>query len=252
MKRHKSVAIVLHTYPVRERDKLVVFLTPEEGKQRGWAYGARSIKSRFGAALEPLAKVEITYAVRPHDEVARIENVDLIRSLFPAQQNLVGSVAATYLAENADTFAQPGEQSELLFRLLDRTSEALLAGLPAAAVVTYAELWILKIAGVLPSIRNCIECNAPLVRPLRYSGARNAFMCDRCAVAGEIIVPNEIADVLNDILRLPVEQFGVTRPRGEVLFEIRSFARALRRNFLGHELKSHDILQTVLASQEAS
>src|SRR5688500_4653553 len=159
MKRHKVEAIILQTYPVRERDKLVVFLTAEEGKLRGWAYGARSIKSRFGAALEPLAKVQISYAARPHDEVVRIESVDLLRSLFPAQQNLIGSVAATYLAENADTFAQPGEQSDLLFRLLDRSSEALLAGLMPAGVVTYVEIWILKIAGILPSIRNCIECN---------------------------------------------------------------------------------------------
>ena len=246
MKRHKTDAIVLHTYPVRERDKLVVFLTPEEGKLRGWAYGARSIKSRFGAALEPLARVVMTYAVRPNEEVVRIENVDLVRSLFPAQQNLISSLAGTYLAESADTFAQAGEASELLFRLLDRTSDALLKASNPAAVITYAEIWILRIAGILPSIRNCTECNEQLRKPLRYSVERDGFLCERCSGPGEMIVPNEIADVLSDIMRIPVEEFAGLGPRADILFEIRSFARSLRRNFLGHELKSHDILQSVL------
>lgn len=247
MRRHKTEAIILHTYPVRERDKLVVFLTPEEGKQRGWAYGARSIKSRFGAALEPLAKVMISYTVRPNDEVVRIETVDLIRSLFPAQQNLVSSVAGTYLAESADTFGQPGDPSELLFRLLDHTAAALLNKLPATAVITYAEIWILKIAGVLPSIRNCIVCNAPLGRPLRWSTERNGFVCQRCAGVGDQIIPNDVAEALDDILRLPVDAFAARGPHRDILFEIRSFARTLRRNFLGHELKSHDMLQSVLS-----
>lgn len=248
MRRHKTEAIILHTYPVRERDKLVVFLTPEEGKMRGWAYGARSIRTRFGAALEPLAKVTISYAVRPNDEVVRIETADLIRSLFPAQQNLISSVAGTYLAESADTFAQPGEPSELLFRLLDHTSEALLAELPATAVITYAEVWILKIAGMLPSIRNCIACNAPLGRPLRWSPERNGFICQRCGGFGEEIIPNDVAQALDEILRLPVDAFASRAAHPDVLFEIRSFARSLRRNFLGHELKSHDMLQKVLSA----
>src|SRR6478672_11570229 len=105
MKPQTTEAIVLHTFPARERDKMVIFLTPEHGKRKGWAYGARSLRSRFGAALEPLSKVRIGYVERESDEVVRIESVDLVRSLFPAQQSLVSSVAATYIAELVDTFA---------------------------------------------------------------------------------------------------------------------------------------------------
>ena len=105
-----------------------MFLTPEHGKRKGWAYGARGIKSRFGAALEPLAKVRIGFIEREPEEVVRIESVDLIRSLFPAQQDLVRSVAASYIAETVDTFAQANDPSELIYRLLDRTTEALLGG----------------------------------------------------------------------------------------------------------------------------
>src|SRR5438128_12569905 len=106
MKPEHTEAIILHTFPARERDKLVVFLTPDHGKRKGWAYGARGIKNRFGASLEPLAKVSIGYVERESEEVVRIESVDLIRSLFPAQQNLVSSVSAPYIDDMVDTLAQ--------------------------------------------------------------------------------------------------------------------------------------------------
>jgi len=138
MRPERTEAIILQTFPARERDKLVVFLTPDHGKKKGWAYGARSLRTRFGASLEPLAKVKIAFLERESDEVVRIESVDLIRSLFPAQQKLLSSVAASYIAETVDTFAQWGDPAELIYRLLDRTTEALLEGAQPLAVVAYA------------------------------------------------------------------------------------------------------------------
>jgi len=247
MKPERTEAIILHSMPVRERDKLVVFLTPEHGKRKGWAYGARGIKSRFGAALEPLAKVRIGYIERESEEVVRIESVDLLRSLFPAQQNLVSSVAASYIAETVDTFAQANDPSELIYRLLDRTTEALLGGAAALPVVAYAEVWMLRLAGILPNPRNCVECHQPLGRPLRLDARAQGFVCDDCAGGGEEVIPNEVAAALDDVLRLPVAEFAARRTPSEILFELRSIAGTLRRNFLGHELKSFDVLASVLA-----
>ena len=125
MRPERTEAIILNTYPARERDKLVVFLTPEHGKKKGWAYGARSLRSRFGAALEPLAKVRIAFLERESEEVVRIESVDLVRSLFPAQQNLVANVAASYIAETVDTFAQSSDPAELIYRLIEKAIDQL-------------------------------------------------------------------------------------------------------------------------------
>src|SRR5258708_21198468 len=40
----------------------------------------------------------------------------------------LASVAATYIAELVDTFAPANDPAELIYRLLDRTTEALLTG----------------------------------------------------------------------------------------------------------------------------
>ena len=244
MKPERTEAIILHTHAARERDKLVVFLTPDHGKRKGWAYGARAIKSRFGAGLEPLAKVRIGYLEKEGEEMVRIESVDLIRSLFPAQQHLVTSIAATYIAELVDTFAPANDPAELIYRLLDRTTEALLKGASPMAVVAYAEIWILKLGGVLPTLRECVNCGAPLGRPLRFDERLQGFVGEECAGRDTITIDNEVADALHAILRSPVDEF---RASDAALFEIRSLAGSLRRYFLGHELKSFEVLAGLMS-----
>jgi DNA repair protein RecO (recombination protein O) len=248
MRPQRTEAIILHSFPARERDKLVVFLTPDHGKLKGWAYGARGIRSRFGAALEPLAKVRIGFIERESEEVVRIESVDLIRSLFPAQQNLVSSIAATYIAEMVDTFAQPNDPAELTYRLLDRTTEALLEGKPAAPVVAYAEVWILRLAGIFPSTAECMQCHGSIERPLRFDDRLQGFVCSSCAGRDAFIVRNDVADAIEAIMRTPVSELAARRLPDDVIFEVRSLAGAIRRHFLGHELKSFDVLVSVLAT----
>jgi DNA repair protein RecO (recombination protein O) len=247
MKPAHTEAIILHTFAVRDRDKMVVFLTPDHGKRKGWAYGARSIKSRFGAALEPLAKVRIGYLEREGEEAVRIESVDLVRSLFPAQQNLLSSVSATYIAELVDTFAPAEDPAELIYRLLDRTTEGLLDGAAPIAVVAYAEVWILRLGGILPSTRDCGECGAPLIRPLRFDAQRQGFVCLACGGREAFVVPNEVANALDAIGRVPVGEFAALALPDEVLFEVRSLVGSIRRHFLGHELKSFEVLASVVA-----
>jgi DNA repair protein RecO (recombination protein O) len=246
MRPQRTEAIILHTFPVRERDKLVIFLTPDHGKVKGWAYGARSMRTRFGASLEPLAKVRIGYIERENDEVVRIESVDLIRSLFPAQQNLAASVAASYLAETVDTFAQSGDPAELIYRLLDRTTEALLEGASPLHVVTYAEVWTLRLAGIMPSLRNCNVCDETLGRPLRFDARAHGFVCANCAPPDAQVIANDVSAALDAIMRTPVGELANSGIDAAVLFEIRSLAAFFRRNFLGHELKSYEILSGVL------
>jgi len=246
VKRERTEAIILQTYPGRERDKLVVFITPAHGKRKGWAYGVRSNRVRFGASLELLAKVNIGYLEKEQEEVVRIESIDLVRSLFDVHQDLRTSLAATYIAETIDTFSQSDDPSELTYRLLDRSSDALLATRNAVAVVAYVEIWILKLAGIFPSLRHCASCHSDLARPLRYEESLNGFVCADCARRSGVI-PNAVLDVLEELLRSPAEEFASAQHSAEAIFEIRSIARTTRRNFLGHELKSHDLLESVLA-----
>lgn len=246
MRSHKSEAIVLHTYPSRERDKLVVFLTPDYGKLRGFAYGARSIRSRYGAALEPLAKVTLTWFEKENEEVLRLDSAQMIRSLFGAQQNLRASVAATYMAESADVFAQPNEPAELLFRLLDRSCDALLQGAEPRLVLAWFEIWLLKLQGIFPSMKSCHECGLTFEGITLFDEQLAGFVCDGCGGRDAEIVPNDLRVLLGFLLRATIEEWVSAAPSLSLVHELRSLSRRLRRHFLGHELKSWHVLQSVL------
>ena len=46
MNRHNEEGIVLRPVDFRERDRILTFLTREQGKVSGIVYGARSLKSQ--------------------------------------------------------------------------------------------------------------------------------------------------------------------------------------------------------------
>jgi recombinational DNA repair protein (RecF pathway) len=103
---------------------------------------------------------------------------------------------------------------------------------------------MLRLAGIFPAIRSCIECGEPVERPLRFDDRLQGFVCASCAGRDAYVLANEVADAL-DALRLPVEEFHAPV---SALLEIRSLAGSIRRNFLGYELKSFEVLASVLGS----
>lgn len=244
MRPRRSDAIVLTTYPQRERDKLVVFLTPDQGLLRGWAYGVRGARARFGASLEPLSRVILNYRERENDEIVRIESVELVHASFGLQGGFRTSATLSYLAELVATFAQPREPSLLMFRLLDRLCRAAAAGVDVVRIAAYAEVWILALSGLLPSTSQCSECGGGVATPLRLSDDGDGFLCRDCSETGGRTLPAGTGQALMEVLTHSVEDFARSHVDPEDLFDLRMFAVGVRRNFLGHELKSWEIMQS--------
>ncbi|MEZ5333366.1 MAG: DNA repair protein RecO [Thermoanaerobaculia bacterium] len=150
-----SDAILLDVFDLQEHDRIVTLLTPERGKLRGVARGARRKYSRFAGNLQPLAKARVTWFLKEGRDLARISGVDLIRPVHRLQQDLEGILLGACLAGQALEFAQENEPSHHLYRLLDSTLEALLAGVDRHVAMRYFEVWVLRLAGLFPPPREC-------------------------------------------------------------------------------------------------
>ena len=74
----ESEAIILRTYPLGEGDRLVSFLSRNEGRMRGVAAGARKPKSRVGASLEPLSYVRMWFYEKERRQLRRISQFELL------------------------------------------------------------------------------------------------------------------------------------------------------------------------------
>ena len=162
-----SEALVLRTYPLKEADLVVSFLTRDQGKLRGVARRARRPKGGFGAGLERLSYVRLKYYQRETRELVNLDSVELIQSQFGLASDYHASVALDYFAEIAEQLLPSEEPSERFFRLLLAVIESLRSGGEGAVwrAVNYFSLWAVRLSGWLPELHVCLACGGALDEP---------------------------------------------------------------------------------------
>jgi DNA repair protein RecO (recombination protein O) len=167
--------------PLAEADKIVTFLTREEGKVRCVARSARKSRRRFGSSLEPWSRVGLSLFEKEGMDLARIDSCDLLESAYRLQEDLETAYLLAYVAEVSDMFARERQAEPHFFRLLASLLTALKAGLPLPVAGRYFETWTLKLHGLLPDPAFCGECGAALTEQGgRFQTASGRLLCRRC------------------------------------------------------------------------
>ena len=244
MRHHDSEAFILGTHALREKDRIVAFLTRDAGQKRGVARGARNPRSAFGGTLEPMTEARILYFEKEARELVSINSVDVVRSSFTLSRQLDRALLLSSFAESLQTFVSDSDPAEPFYRLARHAMDALFAGGSSGAVSVYFDVWILKLSGLFPSIRECAGCGRPLEpgEPLLFDESRPGFVGSECRGREVLRLSVEARETLSLFLTTAFDP--ASTPRG--IPEIAAVARRARRHFLGHELKSHRVLAEVL------
>ena len=213
---------MLRTYPLKEADLVVSFLTRDQGKLRGVAKRARRPKSGFGAGLERLSHVRMAYFQRETRELVNLDSCELIRSQFALVSDYWSGVALDYFAEVCEQLLPSAEPSEKFFRLLLAVLDFLQpAGETADAgrvwrAVTYFSLWAVRLSGWLPELDVCLGCGTVLDEAERgfFTRGQAGLMCGHCrSTAGAASSWELSADSRStaaEMLRKPVTQISKT------------------------------------------
>jgi DNA repair protein RecO (recombination protein O) len=175
--------IVLRSYPFGEADRVVVLLSPNNGKIRTVAKGVRKTKSRFGGRLEPFTHVDlILYEGR---NLYTITQVAVLEPFPRLRSDLDAVIAAGTMVEAADAVAQEGESAIRLFLLLQRGLKSLESGVRGSDLITSFLLKLAEVVGVAPSLLQCASCGR--VEELhRFSFSGGGSICDVCRVEGAV------------------------------------------------------------------
>jgi DNA repair protein RecO (recombination protein O) len=239
-------AFILGTHPLKERDRIVSFLTRDSGRRRGVAKRARGGRSEFTGALEPMTEARVVFFEREGRELVSIDSVDSVRSSFTLSKDLERALLVCALAESFETFVSDSEPAEPFYRLARHAMDALFAGAPPESVAAYFDVWILKLSGLFPSPSECAGCGRPLEpkEPLLFDESRPGFIGAECRRGETLSLTAPAAAALRAILTRPLDPASVTRGAAEII----TVARRARRSFLGHELKSQRVLAEVLGS----
>jgi DNA repair protein RecO (recombination protein O) len=204
----QSEAIVLRSYPMREADLLVTFFTRAEGKIRGVARSAKKSKRRFGGALEPLTVVRVFWEQRERHELTRIDSCEVLESPLTRTVDYHRAVALAYVGEMLDQLLPDHEANDAVFRL----STAVLQHIQAGAIwmpLTYFDLWIVRLVGLLPELHLCIECGAPLdgVRAF-FHPLSDGLMCAEHKRLASSEMSWESRQLAAEMFRASIEQFA--------------------------------------------
>ena len=236
-------AFILATYPLREKDRVVSFLT-RDGKKRGVARGSRGPRSAFSGALEPMTEGRVLFFEKENRELVSIDTIDILRSSFPLSTPLDRALLLSALAESLQTFVSDSEPAEPFYRLARHAMDALFSGGPPELVGAYFDVWILRLSGLFPSPGECAGCGRALDagEPLLFDETRPGFVGSECRRGEVLRLSSAARDTLAGILAAPLDAAG----RPPRLAEIAEVARRARRHFLGHELKSQRVLSEVL------
>lgn len=151
MSAQSSEAIVLRTFPLKEADLIVSYFTRDLGKLRGIAKRARRPKSPFGAGLQRLSYVRMTYQHRDNRELDFLDSCEILSSPFGMTTDYDVSVALDFLTEASELLLPAGEPNERYFRLILAVRDYLAAAGPAGVwpAVTYFALWSARLGGFL-------------------------------------------------------------------------------------------------------
>ncbi len=204
--RHDQ-GIVLRSYPFGDADRVVVLLSPNQGKIRTVAKGVRKTKSRFGGRLEPFTHVDLVlYEGRNLDTITQVAVLEPFPHL---RLDLDAVVAAGTMVEAADAVAQEGESSIRLFLLLQRGLKALEQGERRQDLITSFLLKLADVVGVAPSLVQCASCGR-MDDLHRFSFGGGGSICDRCRIEGSVKLRDGLTDYLAvlagaELLDLPEE-----------------------------------------------
>jgi DNA repair protein RecO len=204
-----GTGFILRLDPVSEKDLAVSVLVRGRGVLRGVVRGARG-NTRKAAALQLLTEVALTIYRREGADLARFDAIEIVRSAFALAGRGDTAMLLPYMAESLLTFVPDSDPGDEVYRLTRHVLDALLDGADPDLAARYFEIWMLRFAGLLPELSEIPEAARPV------------------AAAS---------------LRRPLPEAG---PFGRTdLAAAEALCRSLRRDFLGHELKSYRFLDLV-------
>ncbi|HRR08360.1 MAG TPA: DNA repair protein RecO [Rhodothermales bacterium] len=150
----KSEAIVLRRMNYGETSQIITLFTRKKGKVSVLAKGARSLKSRFGATLEPLSYIQAVYYHKPTRDLQTLSETTRLYPLYDLIRNPAKTALAFQMVELVDAVSETEAINIPLFTLLLEALATLNdVTYHADNILFYFELRLAVLFGVAPHIK---------------------------------------------------------------------------------------------------
>nr|MBF0221396.1 DNA repair protein RecO [Desulfobulbaceae bacterium] len=236
----QTTAIVIHVADQGESDKLITFYSPQNGKFKAIAKGAKRSIKRFVNKLELFSLVSISY----HDQysIPLLSEADLINCYLTLRHNYPAYVQATLICELIRNWTHENDGDEILFRYIIWIFSQLNGN---SSSNNHLLLFLVKFynqLGYQPNINSCCACGqlTPQIGPFSFRPSLGGILCRRCSTETTPIIPLTISTLklLQKAFLLPASKLNRLHFTSKSKEEALHFFKRYDRYLLDRELQS--------------
>ncbi len=246
---YRVQAVILKRTDVGEADRLLTLYTPDRGKLRAVAKGARKPSSRKTGHVELFNHVSLLIAVGRDLDI--VTQADTIEAFLPMRANLDRLSYAYYFAELVDRFTEEEEENRAVYDLLVRAFHSLEKTEHLPRTARHFELHLLDALGYRPQLRTCVNCGQELLPEENFFTAEGGGVLNpRCGEShrdAQRISVNALK-VLRFLQSGEPEQVEQLMLTLQVENEVEELLHAYLLHHLERNLKSVEFLNTLRAS----
>ena len=237
-----SEAVVLRTWPVHEADLIVSFFTRDYGKVRGVAKSALKSRKRFGGALEPMTLAQAWFAERNGQELVRLDQLEIVRSPLSSPIDPTRMTVLSFFAELLDESLPDHDPHETIFRLTGSVLEQTTVEQPWMPL-TYFQLWMTRLMGLLPDIAHCTACGEALTAgEVSFNTLGDGLFCQIHRNGNASGLSADSWQLAQRMLRAPVSAFAAEPWPRRRAQDLRRFTLQALERHLERKLRSAEAL----------
>ncbi len=182
-------AVILRGMNFRDSSKILTLYTKEFGRLSVLAKGARTAKSRFGGAIEPLSYVTAVLYKKESRDLHLLSHCDIVRPFRSLTDDLERMAAAMAIVELLQAVSHGEERNYPLFDLLVNSLESINGATKNAMNALYLfEVRLLEILGFRPEFGRCAGCGRATddvqSEKLTVNLSEGGVFCPACSARG--------------------------------------------------------------------
>ena len=246
--KSKVEAVIINSMNLGEADKLVTFFSLERGKLKGVARNARKSFRRFGAGLEMFTHCKLHLSEREHQELVRVESLDIIGQPIGISADLKRMAAGSVVLELVKEIAAEGDRNPSAFLLLVRTLQLLNEDEDPYFLLKIFEIKFLSLLGFQPKLDLCLSCGRKPAGEMIFQSMKGGILCPDCMVSSggpQVKLSPGAVGFYYQALRMEMDKVCRLKPSPGIMGELDEVFSAHIIHIIGKRLKSAEFLRAL-------
>ena len=247
MKSYTSQAIIMRTKEFGETDLLVTFLTPDKGRLKGIAKGARKSRKRFVNCLDVFSLVELEYSLKREGSLYFLNSGKLINAYPGIRSDFTTLSKASYMVELTEILFPWGVAERKMFDLLKSSLDAL-ADMEKSDVIPFVfEIKAMTLGGYGINFDKCTICGRPYKGEGRavFKRDKGGIACLKCQKETAISpgLGPQAVEMIKVMKTYPLNSLMNLEMNEEIGKEIKAVLKLHREYHLGQRPKTTNYLE---------